>query len=112
MVGAAADAGQRRGEGHPDEPGAVAPARREAECGDGHAPRRLTVGGVPVLAARFVLRLPQAHEEPGQALQFFIGALTSGRGVLVKDVPGLLVLLMVEFKPILINLSVTILCRS
>ena len=93
VVGPAADAGERRRERHPDEPGAVAPARRKAEGGDGHAPRGLAVGGVPVLAAGLVLGLPQAHEEPRQALQLLLAALLPRRGVLVKGVPGLLVLL-------------------
>ena len=91
MVRPAPDAGERRRERHPYEPGAVAPARRQAEGGHGHAPRRLAVGCVPVLAARLVLRLPQAHEEPGQALQLFLAALP--RSVPMEGVPGPLVLL-------------------
>ena len=75
-------------------PGAVAAARRQAEGGDGHAPRRLAVGGVPVLAAGLVLGLPQAHEEPGQALQLLLAVLPpGGRGLNIECVAGPLVLL-------------------
>ena len=83
-------------------PGAVAPARRQAEGGDGHAPRRLAVGGVPVLAAGLVLGLPQAHEEPGQALQLLLAVLPpGGRGLNIECVAGPLVLLagnIIDFK--------------